>query len=190
MDQVGSAPHEAAPTFGVWGPPQTSSWARGDEPEETTHAAERTRPGVRPAARSGKIGQTLHTVGLEGEQLAIQLVELVDPADFLFTAAGYKLADGERAVVAHTEMTNRGTVPFPSLPDLYLVLVTEDGRTIGKAPVSLSSRPSHGIGVNPGATAGGHTVFMLDDAAALREVRWSPQPGDEQRSLSWIVDDG
>ncbi|MQA07053.1 MAG: AsnC family protein [Pseudonocardiaceae bacterium] len=196
---------QPAHSFGTWGPPQTSTWARGDQgPQggsgrqgesgqqgrsgQQGHDMERTRPVV-GGNRSGKVGQTLETVGLEGEPLAIQLVELQDPADFLFTAAGYQLADGERAVVVHTEMTNKGTVPFPSLPDNYLVLLAEDGRAIGKAPVSLSSRPAYGIGVNPGETAGGHTVFVLSDAVRLREVRWSPQPGDETRSLTWSVED-
>lgn len=171
--------------FGTWGPPQTASWARGDQ---TAQDAERTRPAIDPR-RSGTVGQTLETVGLEGEQLAIQLVELVDPADSLYTAAGYKLADGERAVVVHTELTNYSNVPFPSLPDLYLVLVADDGTAISKAPVALSSRPSYQIGVRPGETTGGHTVFVLGDAVRLREVRWSPQPGDEKRSLRWAVED-
>ena len=43
------------------------------------------------------------TEGLEGEYLSIQLVEVVDPADYLFTAAGYRLQEGERSVVVHTD---------------------------------------------------------------------------------------
>ncbi|TCP45442.1 hypothetical protein EV191_11685 [Tamaricihabitans halophyticus] len=192
-------PQPGGSTFGVWGPPQLSNWARGDQQsglagathQGSGHGAadmERTRP-VGGGRRSGKVGETLETVGLEGEPLSIQLVELQDPADFLFTAAGYQLAEGERAVVVHTELANHGTVPFPSLPDNYLVLITTDGRTINKTPVSLSSRPAHGIGVNPGETAGGHTVFVLSETVALREVRWSAQPGDETRALTWLVED-
>ena len=118
----------------------------------------------------------LHTEGLEGEKLAIQLVEVVDPADYLFTAAGYRLQEGERSVVVHTELTNRGAVAFQSLPDLYLVLVTPDGKTISKAPVSLSSRPPHRIGVPPGETAGGHTVYVVPEQTEITSVRWSPAP--------------
>ena len=95
----------------------------------------------------------------------------VDPADYLFTAAGYRLQEGERSVVVHTELTNRGQVPFQTLPDLYLVLVTPDGETISKAPVSLSSRPPHRIGVAPGETAGGHTVYQVRlEGGAVVEV--------------------
>jgi len=134
------------------------------------------------------VGTSQQTVGLEGEQLSIQLVEVVDPADFLFTAAGYRLQEGERAVVVHTELTNRGTVPFSSLPDLYLLLIAADGQTVSKAPVSLSSRPPHRIGVQPGETAGGHTVYVLPDSTELTSVRWSPRPDDPAHSLTWEIE--
>ncbi len=171
----------------TWGPPQTSTWARGDQPPQDV-----TQPTVRTEragedVRQGKVGTMLQAEGLEGEKLAIQLVEVVDPADYLFTAAGYRLQEGERSVVVHTELTNRGQVAFQSLPDLYLVLVTPDGKTISKAPVSLSSRPPHRIGVPPGETAGGHTVYVLPEDTELTAVRWSPRPDDEQRTLTWTV---
>jgi hypothetical protein len=130
----------------------------------------------------------LEAEGLEGEHLSIQLVEVVDPADFLFTAAGYRLQEGERSVVVHTEMVNRGSQPFNSLPDLYLVLVTKDGDTISKAPVSMSSRPPHRIGVAPGETAGGHTVYVLPENIDVTAVRWSPRPDDTARTLTWTVE--
>ncbi|WP_086829556.1 AsnC family protein [Allokutzneria sp. NRRL B-24872] len=166
-------PQPADPVLSTWGPPQSSSWARGDQPALPT------------GPRTGKIGTTLETIGLEGEQLGIQLVEVVDPADFLFTAAGYRLQEGERAVVVHTELTNRGPIPFASLPDLYLVLIATDGRQVSKAPVSLSSRPPHRIGVNPGETAGGHTVYVLPESIDVVSVKWSARSDDDRRSLTW-----
>ncbi|MPZ82883.1 MAG: AsnC family protein [Actinophytocola sp.] len=173
----------------MWGPPQTSTWARGDQPPQDV-----TQPTVRAErpegeVRQGKVGAMLQTEGLEGERLAIQLVEVVDPADYLFTAAGYRLQEGERSVVVHTELTNRGSVAFQSLPDLYLVLVTPDGKTISKAPVSLSSRPPHRIGVPPGETAGGHTVYVVPEQTEVTSVRWSPRPDEESRTLNWTVED-
>lgn len=174
------------PVVSTWGPAQSSSWARGDQPQQ---AAQQPGPARAPATiRTGKVGGTLETEGLEGEYLAIQLVEVVDPADFLFTAAGYRLQEGERSVVVHTEMVNKGAQPFNSLPDLYLVLVAKDGRTITKAPVSLSSRPPHRIGVAPGETAGGHTVYVLPENIELEAVRWSPRPDDTARTLTWTVE--
>jgi DNA-binding Lrp family transcriptional regulator len=170
----------------TWGPPQTSTWARGDAPPQDV-----TQPTIRaekPDVRQGKVGSALQTEGLEGERLSITLVEFVDPADYLFTAAGYRLQEGERSVVVHTELTNRGAVAFQSLPDLYLVLVTPEGKTISKAPVSLSSRPPHRIGVPPGETQGGHTVYVVPENTEVTSVRWSPRPDEETRSLTWTVE--
>ncbi|WP_436500868.1 AsnC family protein [Actinokineospora sp. HUAS TT18] len=181
-----SQPVPAAPEpISTWGPPQSSSWARGDQPSD---AMDRTQPAVRPGSRQGVSGSTLETEGLEGERIAIQLVEVVDPADYLFTAAGYRLQEGERSIVVHTEMTNRGAVNFATLPDMYLVLVTPDGKTISKAPVSLSSRPAYRIGVAPGETAGGHTVYVVPEDTEVTSVRWSPRPDDESRTLTWKIE--
>lgn len=181
----GPVPAADAPIT-MWGPPQTSTWARGDQaPQDVTVPTVRTES----ETRQGKVGTVLWTEGLEGEKIAIQLVEVVDPADYLFTAAGYRLQEGERSVVVHTELTNRGKVAFQSLPDLYLVLVTPDGKTISKAPVSLSSRPPHRIGVPPGETAGGHTVYVVPEQTEVTSVRWSPRPDEESRTLTWTVED-
>lgn len=173
------APVQQAP-MNTWGPPGSASWARSELPTVQT---------PKPGPKSGKIGSKLDVDGPEGERIMIQLVEVVDPADFLFTAAGHQLKDGERAVVVHTELTNRGAMPFTSLPDLYLVLITEDGSTVSKSPVSLSSRPPHKIGVAPGETAGGHTIYVLPEDIELATVKWSLSPGDEQRSLTWDISD-
>jgi len=180
-------PQVEAP-ISMWGPPQTSTWARGDgPPQDVTQPTQRKQPEA--DVRQGKVGSALQTEGLEGERLSITLVEVVDPADYLFTAAGYRLQEGERSVVVHTELTNRGNVAFQSLPDLYLVLVTPEGKTISKAPVSLSSRPPHRIGVPPGETQGGHTVYVVPENIEITSVRWSPRPDEESRALTWTVED-
>lgn len=180
---------------GTWGPPGSAAWARGDE---LVTATVRTTPAraAADAKRTGAIGDTLHTpptlptvpiTDAAGQRLAIRLVEVVDPADFLFTAAGYRLQPGERSVVVHTEVTNHGTTPLSALLDLYLVLLDESGNAISKAPVALSSRPPHRVGVKPGETAGGHTVYVLPEATELVAVRWSANPDDEQHCLTWRV---
>ncbi|WP_344925582.1 AsnC family protein [Saccharopolyspora gregorii] len=201
------APQQAQPN--PWGPPGSAAWARGDQqrPPQPGQPASGPQSGPQPAqqpanphaptaktpvpaaARTGKVGSKLDVDGPEGERITIQLVEVVDPADFLFTAAGYQLQEGERSVVVHTELTNRSPMPFTSLPDLYLVLVAEDGSTVGKAPVALSSRPPHRIGVPPGETAGGHTVYVLPEDTELSTVRWAMRPGDDQRTLHWDITD-
>jgi DNA-binding Lrp family transcriptional regulator len=169
------------PVISTWGPPQSASWARGDQRPAA--------PPTSPAQRTGRVGDALATEGLEGEQLSVQLLEVQDPADFLFTAAGYRLEEGERAVVVHTEITNRGGIPFASLPDNYLELVTAEGAPVTKAPVSLTSRAPHKIGVQPGETAGGHTVYVVPEATRIVSVRWSPRPEPDHRSLTWSLGD-
>jgi len=180
-------PAPGADPISTWGPPQSSSWARGDQP---TRPATWTPPesSPPPAPQRGRVGETLRGETADGEPLTIQLVEVVDPADFLFTAAGYRLRPGERAVVVHTELTNQGSTPIGTLPDLYLVLVAKDGQTIGKAPVSLSSRPPHRIGSRPGETAGGHTVYVLPEATEITSIRWSARPDDDRNALTWAVE--
>lgn len=178
--QFAPPPVPLDPAVSTWGLPQTASWARGDEP---------ARPGTSPGGKKGRLGEVMETQGLEGEQLTVQLLEVQDPADYLFGAAGYRLEDGERAVVVHTEITNRGSIPFASLPDNYLELLTADGKTIGKAPVSLTSRPPHRIGVKPGETLGGHTVYVLPDSTRVVSVRWSPRPEPDERTLTWSIED-
>ena len=82
-----------------------------------------------------------------------------------------------------------GTIPFNSLPDMYLVLMNRTGDPVTKAPVSLSSRPPHKIGVQPGETAGGHTVYVLPEDTAITAVRWSARPEIDLNTLVWTIDD-
>lgn len=173
----------------TWGPPQSAAWARGDHAPGAGFAAPQQPPAPQGPVKQGTVGSTLDAEGLEGERLSIVLLEVVDPADFLFSAAGYKLQDGERAVVVHTELTNKGAMPFAALPDMYLVLVSATGQTFTKAPVSLSSRPPHRIGISPGETNGGHTVYVLPESVQLTEIRWSPRPDDESRTIRWTIED-
>jgi hypothetical protein len=193
VGQVATPPRPPAPMptpappspAATWGPPQTSAWARGDEPTRPAHPqrrADRQTPD-----KQGAVGETLRGNGTDGEPVSIRLVEVVDPADFLFSAAGYRLREGERAVVVHTELTNLGTTPFGTLPDLYLLLVAKDGQTFGKAPVSLSSRPPHRMGIRPNETSGGHTVYVVPEAVELTAIRWSATPDEDAPTLTWSV---
>lgn len=160
----------------------SAAWAGGDELVTPTV---RTTPSSR--RRTGAVGDSLPAEGPSGERLVITLVEVVDPADFLFTAAGHRLPPEQRSVVVHTEVTNRGDQPLSTAPDLYLVLLDGEAKAVSKAPVTLSSRPPHRVGVQPGETAGGHTVFVLPEAAELAAVRWSPGPDAESGALTWTV---
>ncbi|WP_438387429.1 AsnC family protein [Actinopolyspora saharensis] len=181
--QPGQAPPPGAPAG--WGPPGSASWTRADQPSSAGSAAPQ-QPSV---PRSGKVGTKLEGVGPGGEPVSVLLVEVVDPADFLFSAAGHTLAEGERAVVVHTELTNRGSTVYDAPPDANLVLVTTQGSPVSKASASLSSRPPHSSGVSPGETGGGHTVFVLPEDTELSTVEWSPRPDPGPNSLTWDISD-
>ncbi len=191
--QMGVAPPDPMHT---WGPPAGSAgWARADHsasgPQAAGNAvdplaAERTRPAMNP--RRGKIGSTLEIAGPGGE-LAIQLVEVVDPADYFFSAAGHDLGAGERAVVVHTEFTNRSPVAYQQVPDEHLLLVADDGATLDRSATTLTSRPPHSAPVQPGATAGGHTVYVVPESTRLASVRWSPTAEDTWWTLTWDITD-
>lgn len=171
----------------TWGPPGSAAWARGDQHGPDGLPPHRQAPHT--PSRTGKIGNKLDVDLPESGRITMALVEVVDPADFLFTAAGYQLRDRERTVVAHTELTNHGSAPFTMLPDLGLVLVATDGSTVPQAQASLSSRPPHRAGVPPGETAGGHTVYVLPESTELSSIRWTPGTGDERHTLTWDISD-
>ncbi|RJQ72221.1 AsnC family protein [Pseudonocardiaceae bacterium YIM PH 21723] len=141
-----------------------------------------TAPPPAPRASRGKVGQKLGT-----DTLSVHLVEVMDPADFLFTAAGHTLTEGQRAIIVHTEITNHGAETFTVLPDRYLVLITDDGQVIGKSDATMNSRPAHRAGVAPGETVGGHTIFLLPEPARLTAVRWDDDADPDNGALHWEI---
>jgi hypothetical protein len=148
----------------------------------------------------GAPGDGLDGAGPAGEPLTVRLVEVLDPADDLFTEAGYRLRPGERCVLVHTEVTNRAAAPLDLLPEEHLVLLDGKGNAVPSAPVSLPARPAHRAGLLPGETASGHTVFVLPAVARVNAVRWTAghvaaapargEPGSacEALVLTWTLD--
>jgi len=43
------------------------------------------------------------------------------------------------------------------------------------------------MGLRPGETAGGHTVYVLPENTEITSVRWSARPDDDQHALIWAV---
>ena len=174
--------------------PQSSKSGPYGYPSNAPQPSANADNGDQPTLRTGRqarvnaVGGTQYIMGSAGMQLAVKLVEVVDPADFLFTAAGYRLQPGERAVVVHTELTNQGPAPFTTIPDTNLVLVTDNGQVITKAPAPLSSRPPYRTGVAPGETIGGHTVYVLPETMTITGIRWSEQPNAYGNCLVWLAD--
>ena len=127
------------------------------------------------------------TVGLSDEQLWVTLLQFLDPADTILTTAGYRLDDGERAILVRTAMANHGPAPHDSLPDQYLVLKTADGAVLPKTPMGVASHPSFRVGVPAGGQADGWTVFLIPTDTVVAEVGWSVRPDLLDRTLRWTV---
>lgn len=128
---------------------------------------------------------TQNVTGLFGEHLSISLQQIIDPADQILTQAGYRLDQGERALLVQTTIGNRGGIDYESLPDLYLVLVSSTGAVLQKAAMAVARFPAP-----PGRTAGRGARLGLDglpgagrDGGRAGALERSPRPGRPDREL-------
>lgn len=206
-----SAP--ASPTS-VWGIPGTASWTDrprrvtdADHPDLATAAAvpsATTRAELSAVAAgsahadagpsvvtspdaSPRVGTALRSTGLSGEQVTVTAAQVIDPGNDVLTAAGYRLDPTERAVLVRTTLSNAGPADHDTMPDLYLFLVDAAGATLPKAPVTVAGHPAHRVGVAPGATADGWTIFLIETAATIAAVRWCVRPDLVDRTLTWSL---
>lgn len=133
------------------------------------------------------VGVSQQTVGLSGEQVTVNVAEVIDPGNAILIDAGYRLDDDERAVLVRTTVANAGPAPHDTMPDLYLFLVDATGRTLPKAPVAVAGHPSHRVGVAAGESAEGWTIFLIDTAVRLSGVRWCVRPDLADRTLTFSL---
>lgn len=201
------SPAAPASPASIWGIPGTASWtdrappdAAADTPvpPATTQAelsavaaesahAEAGPSSVAPFDDSPRVGTPLRTNGLSGERVTVTVTQLIDPGNDVLTAAGYRLDATERAVLVRTTLSNAGPADHDTMPDLYLFLVDAGGATLPKAPVSVAGHPAHRVGVAPGVTVDGWTIFLIDEATAVAAVRWCVRPDLVDRTLTWSV---
>jgi hypothetical protein len=123
--------------------------------------------------------------GLFGEHLNISLQQIIDPADTILTSVGYRIDQGERALLVQTTVSNQGPIDYESLPDLYLVLLSGTGNILQKAAMAVAGYPAHRVGVPAGAHTSGWTVFLVPADTEVAEVRWSVRPDLANRTVSW-----
>jgi hypothetical protein len=196
----------------VWGVPGSSDWVRpaddrvGDsvdtaDPTDSADIGEQvdTGPvpdndpadGAEPAAapptrRVLTSGQPVQpVVGLFGEQLDVGLQQILDPADAILTAVGYRIDEGERALLVQTSIGNRGPVAYESLGDLYLEVVDAHGAVLPKAAMAVAGYPAHTVGVPANTLASGWTVFLVPADTEVAQLRWSVRPDLPDRTVSW-----
>ncbi len=133
------------------------------------------------------INQTQQLTGLFGEQLAVTLTRLVDPADRILVAAGFRMDEQERAVLVETTVQNDGPADFEALADLYLTLIGDAGQPLRRAPMAVPGYPPHRVGVSSGEQGTGWTVFLVPADTRVSAVRWSVRPDLEHRTVTWTL---
>lgn len=213
VPESGSPERQPEPTSGpdigpaaVWGVPGTADWVRAtdDQPREsdesdpvpdsdvlpdsgpTTDPEPQSAAPAEPTRRVLTSGRPVQpVVGLFGEQLDVGLQQILDPADAILTAVGYRIDDGERALLVQTSVGNRGPVAYESLADLYLELLDAGGNVLPKAAMAVSGYPAHTVGVPANTLASGWTVFLVPVDTEVAQVRWSVRPDLPDRTVSW-----
>lgn len=207
----GPTPEPDTGPAAVWGVPGTSDWVRptDDRPQDGAADSRRSGPAdsgdlarddrlpddvepapsrqpAEPTRRVLTSGQPVQpVVGLFGEQLDVGLQQILDPADAILTAVGYRIDEGERALLVQTSVGNRGPVPYESLADLYLEVLDARGTVLRKAAMAVAGYPAHTVGVPGHTLASGWTVFLVPADTEVAQLRWSVRPDLPDRTVSW-----
>lgn len=171
----------------VWGVPGTSDWVRPAAVTPADHSSTQAAVPAQPTRRVLTSGQPVQpVVGLFGELLDVGLQQILDPADDILTAVGYRIDEDERALLVQTSVGNRGPAAYESPADLYLELVDENGTVLGKAAMAVAGYPAHAVGVPANTLASGWTVFLVPAATQVAQVRWSVRPDLDDRTVTWV----
>ena len=125
--------------------------------------------------------------GPGGEQLAVTILDVLDPGDAVLTGAGYRMEPGQRAVLVNSSVANNGQVPYYPVGDLYLVLETPTRQLLGRAAIAVGSHPAYPVGVMPGQTARGWSVFLIPTDTVLAGIKWCIRPDLPQTILGWPI---
>ncbi|MGI8418687.1 MAG: hypothetical protein ACR2P2_21310, partial [Nakamurella sp.] len=186
----------AAAPESSWGLPGTAAWtdrqpppgpAPGAQQAHSAAIAESAQATVAPVTQRHAVGVPAQATGLSGERVTVTVAEVIDPGNQVLTNAGYRLDDGERAVLVRTTVANAGPAAHDCMPDLYLFLVDADGKTLPKAPVSVVGHPAHRVGVAAGGQDDGWTIFLINADTTLSGVRWCVRPDLVDRTLTWSL---
>ena len=137
-----------------------------------------------PAQRSWA---TEYVAGPGGEQLAVTILDVLDPGDGVLTGAGYRMEPGQRAVLVNSSVANNGQVPYYPVGDLYLVLETATRQLLGRAAIAVGSHPAYPVGVMPGQSARGWSVFLIPTDTVLAGIKWCIRPDLPQTILGWPI---
>jgi len=186
-----------APDAGsAWGPAGSSSWARVDEapavPAEPPAPPETAAPANPPSSASPVTPgpprwEPQHVTGPGGEQLTVTVLAVLDPGDAVLTDAGYRMEPGQRAVLVHSSVQNAGQAHYYPVGDANLVLETDAHVLLGRANVAVATHPAFGVGVAPGRTADGWSVFLIPSETVLAGLKWCIRPDIPQTIVGWPI---
>ncbi len=174
-----SAPQPSAAVPQPEAPPEPTP----DEPEPEAAQPSSPRDPTHRVMISGQPTQSI--VGASGEHLDVSLQQIIDPADQILISVGYRVGEGERALLVQTSVGNPGPVDYESLPDLSLVLLDSAGRVLPKAAMAVGGYPAHRVGVPANTLVSGWTVFLVPATTEVAELRWSARPDLAAPSVSW-----
>jgi hypothetical protein len=125
--------------------------------------------------------------GPAGEHLVVTILQVVDPGDQVLTDAGFRMDPGRRAVLVHSSVANVGQVPYYPPGDLYLVLETDQRVLLGRDSVAVATHPAYPVGVTPGSTADGWSVFLVPSETVVAGLKWCIRPDIPQTIVDWPI---
>lgn len=115
------------------------------------------------------------------------ILQVLDPGDEALTSAGYRMEPGQRAVLVHSSVTNTGQAPYYPVGDLNLVLETDRHVLLGRANIAVASHPAFPIGVTPGRSTHGWSVFLIPSETVLAGIKWCIRPDMPQTIIGWPI---
>lgn len=125
--------------------------------------------------------------GPSGEQLRVAILQVVDPANELVTAAGIQVPLGHRAVLIHSTVANDGPAYYPATGDTNLVVETADRTLLGQSGMSLPDHRRFGNGLPPHEVADGWTLFFVPQIATLTGIKWCIRPQFPETIVGWPI---
>jgi hypothetical protein len=58
---------------------------------------------------------------------------------------------------------------------------------LGRANIAVATHPAFPVGVTPGRTADGWSVFLIPSETVLAGIKWCIRPDMPQTILSWPI---
>jgi hypothetical protein len=136
----------------------------------------------------GAVGDTLTHTTDEGEEMQYAVLEVVDPATDVVSAANYEVREGQRFVFVRARFTwvagdYANAFIYPGIND---AVVDDRGAEIPHVIAVVDEcQPFEDEELQPGQTIEGCFIYEVAEAAPLTAFRWYPVPGAEP--LSWTI---